>query len=385
MPDAQIIAQEIYCDESGFTGNNLLDSQTPYYSYATVAVSHEEAKEFVERVIKDYKVQANELKFQKLIRYSRGQKAITHILKTFHERMKVVVHHKKYNLACKFYEYVFEPTISSNNSLFYNINFHRFIGNLLYLEFQQQNKDAKELFENFYQLMKTKNDEGLDYMFGSSTLTETSSYIDMVRTFCISHRDTINEELESLKGSGVGKWILDLTVTSLASLLAEWGLQYQQLDVFCDVSKPLQEEPIIFNAMVNRKDKIFMEIAGKEHPIGFNLAAPIKFVDSKQYPGIQIADVASGIFTYVFQENEKGHYANYPEEWREYLIKSVSGYSVIPDLEYLDFNQISVQRNFFLLEELVSRSVNQIPLLEEIAEFVQFVTYQLHANRFSIP
>jgi hypothetical protein len=336
-------------------------------------VSHEEAKEFVERVIKDYRVQANELKFQKLIKYNNGRKAITHILKTFHERMKVVVHHKKYNLACKFYEYVFEPTISSNNSLFYNINFHKFIGNLLYLEFQRKNEDAKELFENFYQLMTTKNDEGLDYMFGSSTLTEISPYIDMVRTFCISHRDTINEELESLKGSGEWKWILDLTVTSLAHLLAEWGLQYQQLDVFCDESKPLKEQPIFFNAMVNCKDKKSMEIAGKKHPITFNLAAPIQFVDSKQYPGIQIADVASGIFTYVF----KGHDADYPEEWREYLIKSYSNYSVIPNLEYLDSNQISVQRNFLLLEELVSRSVNQIPLLEEIAEFVQFVTYQL--------
>jgi hypothetical protein len=73
--------QEIYCDESGFTGNNLLDKATPFFAYATVAVSHEEAKEFVERVIKDYKVQNCELKFQKLIKYSRGKQAITHILK----------------------------------------------------------------------------------------------------------------------------------------------------------------------------------------------------------------------------------------------------------------------------------------------------------------
>ncbi|MCP6760084.1 MAG: DUF3800 domain-containing protein [Fischerella sp. CENA71] len=383
MSETQRTIQEIYCDESGFTGNNLLDSQTFYYTYATVAVSHEEAKEFVEQVIKDYKVQANELKFQKLIKYSRGKKAITHILKNFHERMKVVVHHKKYNLACKFFEYVFEPTISPKNSLFYNIDFHRFISNILYLEFQQQSKYAEEIFTDFYKLMKAKNSEGLDYMFSSPSLTETSLFIEMIITFCISHRDAINKELESLQGSGVGKWILDLTLTSLGSLLAEWGLKFKNLKVFCDTSKPLQEQPDFFNRMINYEDKLFMELNGKKHPISFNLATPIEFVDSKKYPGIQIADVASGTFAFVFQENEKGSYCQYPEEWREYLIKSVSDYSVIPDFEYIDVNQISVQRNFILLKELVYRSVNKIPLLEEIAEFIQLVTYQLYLNHIS--
>lgn len=75
--------QEIYCDESGFTGGNLLDEKDPFFAYATVAVSHEEASIFVREIIKDYKVQASELKFQKLIKYSKGKQAITRILVNF--------------------------------------------------------------------------------------------------------------------------------------------------------------------------------------------------------------------------------------------------------------------------------------------------------------
>lgn len=373
--------QEIYCDESGFTGGNLLDAASPFFTYATVAVSQDEAKEFVDKVIKDYKVQSTELKFNKLIKYSRGKQAITYILKTFHEQTKVVVHHKKYSLACKFYEYVFEPTIASNNSLFYNLGFHKFISNFLYLEFQQETKYAEEIFTDFYTLMKSKDYEETKYMFSALVLPDISPMLDLIKTFCIYHRNTINEELDSLKGKGVGKWILDLTGVSLASLLAEWGQKYQQLQVFCDESKPLQEQPEVFNAMINRQDKIFIEVEGKEHPISFNLATQLEFVNSKTYPGIQIADVAAGTFAFVFQKNLKEKDAEYPDEWKEYLVKSISGYSVLPNLTYLDVNQIAVKRNFLLLEELVERSVNKVPLLEGIAEFVSKITGYLYFNQ----
>lgn len=367
--------QEIYCDESGFTGNNLLDAKDTYFSYAAVAVNHEEAKEFVDRVINDYKVQSNELKFSKLIKYSRGQEAITYIFKTFHERMKVIVCHKKYSLAGKFYEYIFEPTIASINSLFYDTNFHRFIANALYLEFQLQKKYAEEIFEDFYKLMKVLTYENLNYMFTYSNTDENSPFIQMVKTFCICHKKIINEELESLKGFGVGKWTLDLTVTSLASILFEQGLKFQQMDVFCDDSKPLQAQHEVFNAFVNCKKRIYMESNGEKHPIGCNLTGPIKLVDSRQYPGIQIADVASGMFTFAFKEMEKGNFSQYPIEWTEYLLKSISGYSIMPDIKYLDVNNISVQRNLSLLKELVYRSTNEISLIEGMAEFIQLLTY----------
>lgn len=358
--------QEIYCDESGFTGGNLLDEQAPFFAYAAVAVSHEEATTFVREIIKDYRVQASELKFQNLIKYSKGRQAIARILETFSTRTKVAVSHKKYNLACKFYEYIFEPTVASKSSIFYNLGFHRFISHLLYLHFQQKSDYAEEIFKDFYNLMKSKNDEGLRYLFSSLALPNISPALDTVRTFCIHQRDAINIELDSLKGTGTGKWILDLTLSSLFSLLGEWGQEINQLEVFCDASKPLQELIEAFQSMVNRKERLFIELEGEQHPITFNLVRLPQFVDSHSCPGIQIADVFAGTFAFVFRENLKGNYKSYPEEWISYLDKCISSHSVLPDpdLEYLDWEKVNVQRNYMILEELTERSIKKVPLLE---------------------
>jgi len=373
--------QEIYCDESGFTGNNLLDKQTPFFAYSSVAVSNEEAKDYVQKIIKDYRVQADELKFQKLIKYSKGRQAIANILSTFHDRAKVTVHHKKYNLACKFYEYIFEPTIASESSIFYNLGFHRFISHLLYIHFQSKSDYAEEIFKDFYDLMKAKDNAGLVYLFSSLSLPNISPALDTIREFCVHQQGIINEELDSLKGTGTGKWILDLTHTSLFSLLGEWGQEFDQIEVFCDVSKPLQEQMEIFQVMVDKDEKLFMELAGQQHAISFNLAGLPQFVDSQSHPGIQIADVLAGTFAFVFRENSKSNYNSYPKEWIPSLEKCVSPYSVIPDLEeHLDWTKINVKRNYLILEELTGRSISNASLLDGIEVFLEQITHHLYMN-----
>jgi hypothetical protein len=37
---------------------------------------------------------------------------------------------------CKFFEYIFEPALQRNNKFFYDVDFHKFVANVLYLHFQ---------------------------------------------------------------------------------------------------------------------------------------------------------------------------------------------------------------------------------------------------------
>lgn len=228
--------------------------------------------------------------------------------------------------------------------------------------------------------MKDKDDEGLTYLFNSLELPNISPVLDAVKTFCIHQREVINTELDSLKGNGVGKWVLDLTHSSLISLLTEWGKEFYQLDVFCDDSKPLQEQTEIFQVMVNREEKLFLNIAGEEQLLSFNLASIPKLVNSQSHPGIQIADVLAGTFTFVFRENLKGKYKNYPNSWLPPIQSCISPYSVLPDLKFLDLQEINAQRNWCILEELKDRSVKKVPLLNGIESFLRNVTYQLYSN-----
>lgn len=98
--------QNIYFDESGFTGNNLLHSDQRYFAYASVATDDQEEKDFVESLTARHGIQASELKGSKLVRFNRGPKAIDDILSYFESRLKLSILDKRFALACKFHEYI---------------------------------------------------------------------------------------------------------------------------------------------------------------------------------------------------------------------------------------------------------------------------------------
>ena len=370
--------QEIYCDESGFTGNDLLDQGSTFFAYASVAVSNEEATEYVNNIIQKYKLQGGELKGRNLLKSPKGKKVIAEILSTFKDRIKVGVYHKKFNLACKFYEYIFEPPLSEKSSLFYQIKFHRFISNILYLDFVCRSEEAEKIFSDFQNLMRKKP----NYLFSSSE-TPDMSPLDDIKTFCIHHRDTINQELNSLQGTDIGKWILELSTSALFSILCDWGKEFNQLKVFCDVSKPLKGNKELFDGWIGIEDKMYIDFfQGVEEPITFNLSQEVQFVESDKFPGIQIADVAAAACAYAFKEGVNQN----TESWIEHIPGVVTGKSVTPDLSYIDLNTSDAKRNCLLLIYLVERSINKQPLLDGIEEFLLWVTRSLlNPNAFVIP
>ncbi|MEG4056441.1 MULTISPECIES: DUF3800 domain-containing protein [unclassified Microcoleus] len=364
--------EEIYCDESGFTGNDLLDQGSTYFAYASVAINHEEATEYVNNIIQKYKLQGGELKGRNLLKSTKGKKVISEILSTFKDRIKVGVYHKKFNLACKFYEYIFEPPLSEKSSLFYQIKFHRFISNILYLDFVCRSEEAEKIFSDFQNLMRKKP----NYLFSSSE-TPDMSPLDDIKTFCIHHRDTINQELNSLQGTDIGKWILELSTSALFSILCDWGKEFNQLKVFCDVSKPLKENKELFDVWIGIEDKIYFDFfQGVEEPITFNLSQEVQFVESDKFPGIQIADVAAAACAYAFKEGVNQN----TESWIEHIPGMVIGKSVIPDESYTDPNTLDATRNLILLRYLAEKSINKQPLLDGIEEFLSAVTHDLNLN-----
>ena len=63
---------------------------------------------------------------------SSGRRAVRSLIHEVGRDTHLVVHHKKYALACKFFEYIFEPVLAEQNSIYYEAGFHRFVANLLY-------------------------------------------------------------------------------------------------------------------------------------------------------------------------------------------------------------------------------------------------------------
>jgi hypothetical protein len=367
------MAQRIYFDESGFTGNNLLHPNQEIFAYASIATDDQEAADTVSKLVEKYGIQGGELKGKNLIKFSKGRKAIDEIFEEFEGRIKLSVSNKKFALACKFHEYIFEPCYSSISSLFYGTGFHLFIANILYVEFRARGAGAEQIFGEFETLMRGQELDKLESIFASSVHKDNSPVLLQIREFAQLNAEAIKDELEGLKGTGTGKWILDLTNTALASLLASWGQEHDQLTAICDPSKPLREDQSFFNAMIGNKNRLFSDMFGEHHPVTFNLSGPLEFRDSKVTHGIQLADAIAAAGVHVFSGATDDH----AKRWREILPAFSAHGSIIPDLDELDLNSLRTQRNVLLLSELHARALENKSLTDGMAEYVDMISARL--------
>jgi len=367
------VANTIYFDEAGYTGNHLMDPDQRFFAYGSVVTSDEEAKEFVESLIRRYNIQNGELKGGKLVSHHKGRKAIDEILREFHGRLLVTVSDKKYTLACKLFEYIFEPSISDINSLFYGVGFHRFIANILYMEFMARGAGAEQIFDEFQDLMRRPDDGKLGALFSASKHPDNSPVITQIREFAQYRAADIKEEVESLAESSVGKWVLDVTNSSLHSLLAHWGTKYDVITAICDNSKPLQESGEFFKIMVGNEQRLKGGFAGNEHPMTFNLSGPLEFRDSKTCHGIQLADAVAGAAVHVLGGGTDDH----AKRWRE-LLPEMSILNILPDKDELDLRLGTARRNVVLLNELHARAKNGQDLIEGMPLLIARLTHRLN-------
>ena len=113
------LSNEIYCDEAGFTGNNLLIPDQPFFVFSSVAIELDEARDAVRQAIRDYRLQGNELKGNRVANSHNMRDAAMWLIENYASRSRIFISEKRYALAAKFFEYVFEPILSSHSSLFY--------------------------------------------------------------------------------------------------------------------------------------------------------------------------------------------------------------------------------------------------------------------------
>ncbi|HEY1257110.1 MAG TPA: DUF3800 domain-containing protein [Terracidiphilus sp.] len=363
---------EIFCDESGFTGNQLLDAQQQIFTYATVAIASIEAKELITQIRKKYKLQGDELKGGDLIKQTRGSRAVTEILQELNGKFRFAVHLKPYALASKLFEYIFEPAFSSCNSIFYEINFHRFISTLLFAFFRASDIDTGKLLENFCMFARKGDISHLSAMFPPSKIVSyQQNPLHAIGLFAEIHRKKISEEMLGFREPGVPNWILDLTTTSLYSLLVFWGQKYTALEVTCDESKPLKGDMPVFDAMIGRTNQVYVTFQGKTSPMLFNLSRPLNLAASHEVSGLQLADVIASVVGSVWTAMYDQRSTAQTERWRQMVIDGCDKDSIWPDLSDADLSTPEASANTIILLELVERSIKGENLCDGIYEMFQ--------------
>ncbi len=362
-------AQTIYFDESGYTGNHLLSPDQPAFVYASVAIDPSDAYQLHSEMLSRFHIQGKELKGRNLVRYERGRGAVSWLINECKDITSIVVANKKFALAGKFYEYVFEPVLSANNSLFYAVGFHKFIANLLYVLLEAKDNYAGDIMSDFEAVMRTQDLVSLERLLTPvDQVIKFSDPLGQILTFSICHRDAIKEEIKGLSEiNGVSRWALELTTTSLFWMLSFWSERFDLMEVYCDKSDPLVTNRQLFDTMIGRQDRIYMKLGSEpERALTYNLKGPIKLVDSKESPGIQIADVLASSIAFALKN--PGDMSS--KKWLALAERMFTPFCILPDHKALDLHEMDPFINAVILDQLVERTLKGASLLLDMPEYI---------------
>ena len=301
-----------------------------------------------------------------LTKHPKGREAVGVVLERCPSRAKVTVADKKFALAGKLFEYIFEPALSENSRIFYDVGFHQYIANILYVAWRAKAETAGMLLKAFQESMRAADQKPLDALTQDfADHADTDSPQDLVLRFAPANKTAIAEEIEGLGDENpAGRWVLDLPATCLDGLLASWGESMDGMRVICDSSKPLQEmqEPFRWRIGYNG-EKQYIEIGGRRKLLTYSLADPIAFRKSHEVQGLQLADVIASAVSYAMRNRED-------EETNSWLKKIDASHSIedtiLPAFAHANVSRKEGMANSLLLMELVDRAEKGKPLLPGI-------------------
>ncbi|KAA9382678.1 hypothetical protein [Neorhizobium galegae] len=138
------------------------------------------------------------------------------------ERVLVIAADKRLNLAGKTFEYIFEPVLQNMSAVFYYYDLHRFLMNALHRVFFTTGEDVPKLAQELQAFMKSFEPADAPTVFAAAEQeAETNEVLSCVLRFAHGYSKIIADQSMHLQ-KGVdpdAKWTLDLTATSLFSLI----------------------------------------------------------------------------------------------------------------------------------------------------------------------
>jgi hypothetical protein len=295
----------------------------------------------------------------------------------FGNTCKFVLHDKKYALACKMFEYVYEPVYSDVNTLFYQINFHKFIATSMYNLFVNSDQSAEQLFNGFYHFIKNRGDKSLDKYIKSCEIVKTSPLYYFC-LFCENHKTEIASDINF--SDKRDKFILDLTLTSLYNLLGVFSNgNPKAMEIHCDDSKPIDNAKGFWKAFLGNTRIVYDTVFGSGTQLTFNLSQEPILEDSETVVQLQIADMlASSVYqAYLHPKSD------FSKKIKEVSKNSfIEAYSVGPvDLQMAyDEHEIQV---FHEIIQLLSSSKPKKQKINKLAEKSHSLKYyQVLRNKY---
>lgn len=349
---------DIACDESGFTGPDLLAKDQRYFAFASVSVSDAEAASLIAKARTDHSITMPELKASKLLGSARGRKAVAALMQACKGRYVLSVHDKLMSLCANLFEFIYEPVFKHDPWLLYQKNMHRFVSMFTYVWLNEHESEARRTVTEFQKYMRSLDPADAPFLFDTVrpplSGAGTEHPFENVLRFAYGYRDIIikdNANLRTIVPESV-PWTLDLSTTCLWAHLNHWGRSGKLLSVMCDESKPLK---ISAENMTGDADDPGIKRArqqGHKGPLGWKLLQPIAFVDSKQHPSIQLADIFAGSAVACFSRRLPAG----SDAIVEGIAEHGMGQSILPDYDHVNLANREVAVNAVIAYGLAERA-----------------------------
>lgn len=289
-------------DETGNTGQNLLDPAQPVFVLASVHMDPERARALVAATAPPG---AAEAKFATLRTSNNGRKRLLALLRDeglSQSEVRLCAYHKSFMITTKIVDALVETWHHQNGIDLYENAAHLGLANLLHhvIPVHCGTKAFAEWQKRFVAMVRNKTPVSVEAFYQQThTLRRlnTNADFDIFLAMLGHTRAVVDEGVRD--GDRVA---LDPAVPALVQLAAEWSAALgTPFDLVHDHSKPIdyERERLALLMSVEEVPRRF-EHMGVHY--AFPLQAPaIRFADSRDVPQLQMADLMAGAAATLFR------------------------------------------------------------------------------------
>jgi hypothetical protein len=325
----------LYFDESGNTGGNLIDADQPIFTLAGTDCSDSDAESLLEIVSARSQ---GEIHFKRLKRRKPGQDGIIRLLSDVRVNatsFSVNVYHKKYLLMTKIVDYLVEPMMAIAGKNFYEGGMNIAMVNMYYTCFPVfcGEESVESIYQAFMNLIKENNDNTVsafrETLISARDLCSNEDFKSDINFLC--HTNSVISDFTS----NLDKSDLDPAIPAFFSQCVYWGELYSKgFHVRHDDSQTLEQRQHLL--------KMFMDWTDKKVTVGHDrrqFSLPLKsksidFKNSADYSQLQVADVVASSVAYWVSCKLSGNVEDYffkrLDELSKKLTSLISSHSIWP-------------------------------------------------------
>lgn len=286
-------------DESGNTGQDLLNPAQPIFVVASISIADEDAQSLIAPLSAGH---AEEAKFQHLKGSAAGQRALLSCLRSpliTPQSAKLFVVHKGYMVTTKMVDLLVEPLAHADGVDLYQQGANIALANMHHMGLPAfcGPATALELQQAFVEMIRRKDPASITRFYACANRVyqacSNAKYKTLLAPIIASHA-RVGDLLED-----VDRTEIDPALPVFIRLCDTWGRQLGgEFDAVHDQSKPLEQQQQLI-AFVSARDEREIEVGYDRRKISLPLKMrSVAFVDSRTVPQVQLADILAGTCAY---------------------------------------------------------------------------------------